>query len=41
MRVLELGDHPVDNFVIPVVAAEMVITTCCLNLDNTVADFKE
>ena len=39
--VLELLDQPVDDRLVPVVTAELVVTGGCTDLDDTVADLQE
>ena len=40
MRVLELGDHPVDDALVPVVATEVGVAGGRLDLEHTVADLE-
>ena len=40
MRVLELGDHPVDDALVPVVAAEVRVAGGRLHLEHAVADLE-
>ncbi len=41
MRVLELRDHPLNYGVVPVVAAEVVVTTGGLDFNYSVTDFQQ
>ena len=40
MRVLKLRDHPIDDLLIPVIAAEIRVSGRALDLEDTVANFK-
>ena len=41
MRVLEFRDHPLDYGVVPVVAAEAVVTTGGLDFNNSLTDLEQ
>ena len=38
---LKFGNHPINDLVIEIIAAQMSITIGCQNFDNAVADFDD